>query len=81
MFGRRGCVLVLSVAAGIGKARSRHGHEKSDSAIVAVKPAKGATPKLFSFAQEPFEIDGLVKVLSGLKPNRIHEPRRREVCP
>jgi len=39
------------------------------------------TPKLFSFAQEPIEIDGLVKILSGLKPNRIHEPRGREVCP
>jgi hypothetical protein len=39
------------------------------------------TPKLFSFAQEPIEIDGLVKILSGLKPNRIYEPRGREVCP
>ena len=39
------------------------------------------TPKLFSFAQEPIEIDGLVKILSGLKPYRIHEPRGREVCP
>ena len=37
------------------------------------------TPKLFSFAQEPIEIDGLVKIPSGLKPNRIHESRRRKV--
>ena len=39
------------------------------------------TPKLFSFAQEPIEIDGLVKILSGLKPDRIYEPRGREICP
>jgi hypothetical protein len=35
---------------------------------------------LFSFMQEPIFVDGLVKILGGVEPDRIHEPGGREVC-
>jgi hypothetical protein len=68
--------------------RERH-RRAGECSSAAPWAADGASVELivishqsfFSFAQEPIEIDGLVKILSGLKPNRIHEPRGREVCP
>jgi hypothetical protein len=60
----------------------RRAAESSDklAPFHSITSSARASTMPFSFMQEPIFVDGPVKILGGVEPDRIHEPGGREVC-